>query len=83
MMSERIRFHEPLTSSITYLRGAVHENPPVNMSLVEAVRKSRMCWYPDNNGKPSIVFEGTKVVWAFDNEADRDGEFARVLEKFG
>ncbi|MBP2494967.1 hypothetical protein ABID82_007172 [Methylobacterium sp. PvP062] len=82
MTTQQIRFHVPLIPSITYLGGTVRENMPVNMGLVEAISKSRMRWYPDNEGKPSILFHGTKVEWAFDTEEDRDCEYARIMHKF-
>ena len=64
--------------SITYLRGEVVRNNPVNVSHCKQIRKGRFAWYPDNTGKASIVFEGCDVEWVYDTESARDEQFEEI-----
>lgn len=72
-------FIECSIPSIVYLRGETRHNHPVNLDLCKSIHKSKMSWYPDNVGKPSIMFDGADVEWAFDNADDRDSQFARII----
>jgi hypothetical protein len=53
-------------------------NNPVNLALCRSLSKSRYHWYPDNVGKPSILFNGCDTEWVFKSEAERDAEFDRL-----
>lgn len=64
--------------SFKYWREETVVNKPVNLDLCTSIEKSQFAWYPDNAGKPSIVFNGCDVEWAYHEEADRDLEFDRI-----
>lgn len=70
--------------SFTYLHGRTVTNKPVNLSLCSCIRKSKFAWYPDNEGKPGIVFEGCGVEWVYQTEKLRDFDFNRIARnEFG
>lgn len=73
-------FAECSVPNVTYLRGAVLVNRPVNLLLCKSLHTSTYHWYPDNSGRPSIVFTGTDVEWVFDNVKQRDAEYRRLLD---
>jgi hypothetical protein len=64
--------------SFQYMRGEVVENKPVNLSLCKSIKKGKFAWYPDNEGKPSILFNGCGVEWAYHSKQDRDDDFERI-----
>ena len=47
-------------------------NKAINISLCTSVKKSRMKWYPDNDGIPSIEFGGIDEKWVFNSDKSRD-----------
>lgn len=55
-------------------------NHAVNLALCTSIEKSRIHWYPDNEGIPSIRFKGCDVEWAFNTDAQRDAEFERIMK---
>jgi hypothetical protein len=62
--------------SFTYGRdGEVVQNTPVNLNLCKGIKKSKFAWYPDNIGRPSILFMGCDIEWAYKNEEDRDKDY--------
>lgn len=73
------KFIECTVPSIIYLRGIKVVNHAVNIDLCKRLRKSTLNWYPDNSGKPSIEFDGCDAQWAFDKDADRDDEYAKII----
>lgn len=77
-----IRFVVSEIAEITYLWGEKIKNRPVNIGLCTSITKSRENWYPDNVGKPSMIFKGCNAQWVFDNEQDRDKEYERILSLF-
>jgi hypothetical protein len=62
----------------TRYRGHARANNPVNLSLCNSIKKSRLRWYPDNDGIASIVFEGCDIEWAYNSESTRDADFDRI-----
>ena len=64
---------------ITYLRGEKITNHPVNIDLCTSIRRDRHSWYPDNEGKPSIEFDGCNARWVYDRDADRDADYERIV----
>jgi hypothetical protein len=77
------QFALPCVKSITYLRGDEVKNKAVNLTLCIAIEKERFKWYPDNVGKPCIVFhfeQGSKESWVYDREEDRDRDFDRIIK---
>ena len=64
--------------NFVYRRGETVVNKPVNLSLCKSIRKGKFAWYPDNTGKPSILFDGCDVEWAYNSEEDRDADFERI-----
>jgi hypothetical protein len=68
--------------SIKYMRGKTVHNYPVCVTQIQWMKKSIYSWYPDNKGKPSIVFKLVEdaVEWAFNNEEERNNEYQRLLE---
>lgn len=77
-----IRLHVCGVARVTYLRGDIIVNRPVNMALVTKIEKTQTRWYPDNTGKPALSFFGVDETWTFDTVAERDAEYDRVIEKF-
>ncbi len=73
------KFIECSTKEIRYLRGEIVKNHAVNIDRCKHVRKSRFKWYPDNNGKPSLVFKGCDQEWVYDDEASRDTDYEKIL----
>lgn len=65
-------FIKPLNEVVTYLRGDEIVNKAINISLCTSVKKSRMKWYPDNDGIPSIEFGGIDEKWVFNSDKSRD-----------
>lgn len=74
------KFVECSIPQVTYLRGDKITNHAVNIDLCKTVRKSRENWYPDNTGKPSIVFDGCDASWVYDKEDDRDADYTRLTQ---
>lgn len=72
-------FLECSVPSIRYLRGEARENHAINIDLCKKIRKVQVRWYPDNQGKPAIAFDGCDAEWAFDTENERDAEYARII----
>lgn len=73
-------FISPKIPYIDY-RGDVIYNNPINLSMCTHIEKSRLRWYPDSIGKPSITFyflDGSSVQWCYDSESDRDIDFAGI-----
>ena len=75
-----IYFIQCSVPSITYLRGDTVYNRPVNLGVCKSIEKSRFAWYPDNTGRAAIQFHGCDTEWVFNNEAERDAEFERILK---
>ena len=73
-------FIECSIPSIKYMRGEIVNNDPVNLSLCKSIRRGKYAWYPDNTGKPSIVFRGVETEWVFNNEKERDLEYDRIAK---
>lgn len=73
------RFVQPSVAFVSYLRGETIFNHPVNVDLCTQVRRSRERWYPDNKGKPSIVFEGCDAKWVYDSDKERDADYEHLL----
>jgi hypothetical protein len=71
-------FIECSVPQITYLRGEKIINPAVNIDLCTAVKKSRLAWYPDNTGKPSLQLMGCNVEWVYDTEEQQNADFCRI-----
>ena len=71
-------FIQPPIDHIEYMRGDKVYNHPVNISLCTSIRKGRLRWYPDNIGRPSIVFEGCDVEWVFNSEEHRDRTYDQI-----
>lgn len=61
--------------SIEYLRGETITNYPLNLDLCSSISKFTQRWYPDNTGKPAIIFKGNDLTWVYNNVEDRDAEF--------
>ena len=64
--------------SFLYRGGETVVNKPVNLALCKSIRKGNFAWYPDNTGKPSILFDGCDVEWAYNSEEARDKDFERL-----
>lgn len=64
--------------SIDYRRGVV-TNKPVNLSLCKSVEKVKYAWYPDNEGKPAIRFNGCDVEWVYHYASERDADFQKII----
>jgi hypothetical protein len=60
-------------------RGGILDNKPVNLTLCKSIKKDRLNYYPDNEGIPSIKFDGCDVEWVYNDEAMRDKDFNRVV----
>lgn len=65
-------FIKPPIEIVTYLRGDEIVNKAINISLCTSVKKSRLKWYPDNYGIPSIEFGGIDEKWVFNSDTYRD-----------
>lgn len=54
--------------------GSQHKNHVINLANVNCMIKTRMHWYPDNEGVPSIKFSfpNDVVEWIFDTDDLRD-----------
>ena len=76
-------FIRPNVDSVTYLRGAVIENHPVNIDRCKRISKARENWYPDNTGKPAIKFHGCDCKWVFDTDEERDQQFDEIVSTNG
>ena len=63
---------------IIYLRGKKVVNNPVNLALCKTIEKTKYSWYPDNEGRCAIRFNGCDQEWVFDSKEDRDSEFSRL-----
>jgi len=61
--------------SFLYRRDNTVTNNPVNLSLCKSIKKGKFAWYPDNEGRPSIVFEGCDIEWSYGSEKERDKQF--------
>lgn len=72
-------FIECSVPSIAYLRGETVTNSPVNLDLCKQIRRTKLAWYPDNGGRPAIRFEGCDAEWAYNTEAEREADFARII----
>lgn len=77
-------FIECPIKSITYLRNDKVENKAINLSMCTSIKKSRLHWYPDNSGIPSIKFfynENDYNEWAFGwhQEKDRDAIYELIV----
>lgn len=60
-------------------RQSVITNSAVNLSLCKQIRKSRISWYPDNKGIPSIEFVGCDAEWAYNTDAEREADYNRII----
>lgn len=61
--------------SIKYLRGETVVNKPVNLSLCKSIEKGKFNWYPDNEGIPSIKFNGCDTQWVYNDEDTRNKDY--------
>jgi hypothetical protein len=61
-------------------RDEIITNHPVNIDLCTHIIKSRMKWYPDNTGMPSILLKGVEVEWVYNSEKDRDEDFEALTK---
>ena len=61
-------FIKPPVRSVEYLRGQSIVNNPINIDLCTAIKKSKVNWYPDNEGLHSIHFKGCGEEWVFPKE---------------
>lgn len=68
-------FIKPPIEIVTYLRGDEIVNKAINISLCTSVKKSRLKWYPDNDGIPSIEFGGIDEKWVFNSDTYRDNVY--------
>ena len=75
-----VAFVECDVPSIQY-RNSTYVNVAVNLGLCKGLSKERVAWYPDNTGKPSIVFRGCNIEWAFNTEEERDAQFDKLIAK--
>ena len=66
-------------SEVSY-RDSVLVNSPVNIDLCTSIISSRLAYYPDNTGIPSLDFKGCDCKWVFSTESDRDAELNKILE---
>ena len=73
-------FVECSVPSVRYLRGETVNNNPVNISLCTSIRKGQYRWYPDNEGLPSIVFDGCEVKWVYNSAKERDLDFENIVK---
>ena len=73
------KFVECSLAGRPYGRDGHITNHAVNIDLCTSLRKSRVHWYPDNTGIPSIKFEGCDTEWVFYNDKQRDEEYARLI----
>jgi hypothetical protein len=74
------KFLECSVPEIEYLHGRKIVNHPVNINLCVRIRRDQHKWYPDNEGLPSIHFDGCNAEWVFKSYADRDADYERVLK---
>lgn len=65
--------------NICYKREII-ENKIVNLNLCKNISKSNYAWYPDNEGKPSIKFNGCEVEWVYQNIKDRDSDYNKLID---
>jgi len=61
-----------------YRGGKTVQNNPANLALCKNIRKGKFAWYPDNTGRPSIVFDGCDAEWSYSSEEARDADFERI-----
>ena len=79
----------PHIKEIDY-RSSTLTNNPINISLCESIQKSRLRYYPDNNGIPSLLFLFNKTSdeqsndrrWNFRSEEDRDFAYDEIMKEF-
>ncbi len=64
--------------SFKYIRDELVYNNPVNLSLCTSIRRGKFSWYPDSEGRPSIVFDGCSTEWSYGSIEVRDAEFDRI-----
>lgn len=55
-------------------------NDPVNIDNCNSLSKGKLAFYPDNVGKPTIIFQGCDCSWTFNSELERDSELQKILE---
>jgi len=75
------RFIKCPIENIRYRQDTI-DNNPVNIELCKSILKSRLAYYPDNTGKPTIKFKGCDTEWVFNNDESRNKEFEKILTKF-
>lgn len=72
-----VHFIQCDTPQIIYRHSPVQNNP-VNLALCKSIEKGRLNWYPDNEGKPTIKFNGCDMEWTFYTDEERDLEFDKI-----
>ena len=73
-------FVESSINGITYRRGEFVKNRSVNLNLCTSIQKGKFAWYPDNVGKPAIIFVGCGIEWAYDDKEDRDRDYNKLID---
>ncbi len=56
-------------------------NHAVNIDLCRKIQKSRLQYYPDNTGIPSIKFAGCDAEWVYKTDAERDADYLRIISE--
>lgn len=74
-----VHFIQCVRSEITYRHSPVQNNP-VNLALCKSIQKGRLIWYPDNEGLPTIKFNGCDTEWTFYKDEERDLEFEKIAK---
>ena len=59
-------------------RGDFIYNHPVNLLLCKGIIKRKICYYPDNTGRPSIFFKGCDIEWLYPTAEQRDKDFEDI-----
>ena len=72
-----VHFIKCSIEKVKYCRSKIFNNP-VNLNLCQSISKSRLKYYPDNTGVPSIRFKGCDTEWVYDSAKERDIEFDRI-----
>ena len=55
--------------------GKVVNNNSVNLSVCESIKKGKFSWYPDNIGRPSIIFQGCNTQWSYNDIETRNKDY--------
>lgn len=74
-----------VSSIVPYVhyRGVKLHNKAVNLALCASIEPSRIYAYPDNEGIPSLKFNGCDAEWAFNTEDGRNSDYERILKLYG